>query len=467
MNDDTIRLALALVSAGFAIAGVAWLITRARLRRVARHAAALERRRHATFRRLTSLRTQLAGERQSYLDHLREQSAAVVCVTPEGRIERASKAMVAMLGYDSEAELCSLPAEIMYANPSERATRVLAPLEESGTLRNVELEMRRRDGVRCRALASIRVTVGPDGARLHEAAFTDITEWHRAVEQNQRLAEQLHVAQKLEAVGRLASGIAHEINTPVHFLIHNLHFLREAFDELTSRHAALELLAAADESAETRQARAGLGRALAEAGQVFEESFEGLGRVAETVQAMKDFAHPGDGEMAMADLNHAINTTIIVSRNEYKHVADLTTDLADLPSVVCRLGDIKKVLLNLIVNAAHALEARPPGSPRGTIHVETRGVEDEVVVRVSDSGCGIPKAVIERIFDPFFTTKTLGKGTGQGLAIARSVMQSHGGSIDVASRVGVGTTFTLRLPIYETASTGTNLFEESAEEGIS
>jgi signal transduction histidine kinase len=171
--------------------------------------------------------------------------------------------------------------------------------------------------------------------------------------------------------------------------------------------------------------------------------------------------------MAPADLNQAINTTVIVSRNEYRNVADLTTDLADLPSVTCRLGDIKKVLLNLIVNAAHAMEARPSGSPRGTIHVETRSDDKQVIVRISDSGCGIPKAVIERIFDPFFTTKSLGKGTGQGLAIARSVMQGHGGTIDVASRVGTGTTFTLRLPIYETPGAGTHLFEESAEESIS
>jgi signal transduction histidine kinase len=167
---------------------------------------------------------------------------------------------------------------------------------------------------------------------------------------------------------------------------------------------------------------------------------------------MREFAHPPTTEMAPADLNAAIENTLIVAANEYRYVAELETDFAELPPVDCNIGDISQVLLNLIVNASHAI-ADAPGvtdapDAKGTIRVCTRIDGDDVLVTVADTGCGIPDDVRSRIFDPFFTTKEVGRGTGQGLAISRTIVNDkHGGSLTFQTAPGEGTTFELRLPL--------------------
>jgi signal transduction histidine kinase len=182
-----------------------------------------------------------------------------------------------------------------------------------------------------------------------------------------------------------------------------------------------------------------------------QESLEGISRVATIVRAMKEFSHPGRKEKMALDLNHAIETTVLVARNEWKYTADLTTDLApDLPQVPCLVHEFNQAMLNLIVNAAHAVgdvAAKTEGS-KGSIKISTRQDGAWVEIRISDTGTGIPENIRHRIFDPFFTTKDVGKGTGQGLAIARStVVDKHGGEINFESTVGKGTTFIIRLPI--------------------
>jgi signal transduction histidine kinase len=181
----------------------------------------------------------------------------------------------------------------------------------------------------------------------------------------------------------------------------------------------------------------------------FERTLEGVERVTAIVRAMKEFAHPAHGEQSPADLTHAIENALLVARNEYKYFADIETDLAVLPLVNCVLGEVNQVFLNLLVNAAHAVEARVKGTEeRGTISIKT-GVEgSKVWIAIGDTGCGIPAAIANRVFDPFFTTKPVGKGTGQGLAIARSiVVDKHGGKLSFESEVGRGTTFRIELPI--------------------
>jgi len=177
----------------------------------------------------------------------------------------------------------------------------------------------------------------------------------------------------------------------------------------------------------------------------FERTLDGVERVASIVRAMKEFAHP-HSEQAPADLNRALATTLTVARNEYKYVAEIETAFGDLPPVVCNLSDLNQVFLNLIVNAAHAIEDRS-GSDKGRIGIETRCEGDRVLITVSDTGCGIPTEIQTRIFDPFFTTKAVGRGSGQGLAIARAVVEKHGGSLEFESEVGSGTTFFIRLPV--------------------
>jgi signal transduction histidine kinase len=181
-----------------------------------------------------------------------------------------------------------------------------------------------------------------------------------------------------------------------------------------------------------------------------EQSVEGIERVAKIVRAMKDFAHPGKNEKTAVDLNKAIESTVTVARNEWKYIADLELKLDPaLPPVPCLAGEFNQVILNMIINAAHAIADVVQGTgQKGTITITTAQAGDCAEVRVADTGTGIPEAIRHKIFDPFFTTKEVGKGTGQGLAIARSVVvDKHGGTIRVESDVGIGTTFIIRLPL--------------------
>jgi signal transduction histidine kinase len=180
-----------------------------------------------------------------------------------------------------------------------------------------------------------------------------------------------------------------------------------------------------------------------------ERAREGLERVSAIVKAMKEFAYTHHSERIAVDLNRAIQSTLVVARNEYKYVADVQVELGELPLVTCNGGEVNQVLLNIVVNAAHAIEAKHGGGEsRGTITIRTAAADGHAVVDIRDDGCGIPRAIIDKIFDPFFTTKEIGKGSGQGLAIARSVIvDKHRGKLDVASEPGAGTTFTIRIPI--------------------
>jgi signal transduction histidine kinase len=175
------------------------------------------------------------------------------------------------------------------------------------------------------------------------------------------------------------------------------------------------------------------------------QTLEGIDRVANIVRAMKAFGHPGTEEMTQANLNEAIANTLIVANNEIKYVADVETDFADLPLVHCHLGDINQVVLNLVVNAAHAIGSA--GGSRGTIRVSTRREDGHVVIEVADNGTGVPADIADKLFDPFFTTKEVGTGTGQGLPLVRTlVVDRHGGTIDFTTEPGHGTVFTVRLP---------------------
>jgi PAS domain S-box-containing protein len=285
------------------------------------------------------------------------------------------------------------------------------------------------------------------------------------------LEDQLRLAQKLESVGQLAAGIAHEINTPIQFIGDSVAFAREALEDLLALggavHAAVEELpaphaeatrariAAAEEDADLEYLRERLPAA-------FGRTAEGIDRVAAIVRAMKAFAHPSTGLHAPVDLNESIRTTLVVAKAEYKYVADVELNLQDdLPAISGDAGELNQVLLNLIVNAGHAIADHLAGEDaRGLIRIATRQEADRVAVAIADTGGGIPDAIRERIFDPFFTTKAVGRGTGQGLAIARSIVDSHGGRIEVDSQPGAGTTMSIILPI--AAPAGAAAFAEAA-----
>jgi PAS domain S-box-containing protein len=280
------------------------------------------------------------------------------------------------------------------------------------------------------------------------------------------LEHDLVQAQKLESIGHLAAGIAHEINTPTQFVGDNLRFLADSFSDLAAvldRHRVLLLSAKAGtcapdliEACEAEARRVDLDYLTEEVPKAIAQSSEGVTRIATIVRAMKEFAHPGNDEKACVDLNKAIESTITVARNEWKYIADLTTDLAqDLPLVPCLLGQFNQVILNMIVNATHAIADVVKGTgAKGTISIATRSVGGWAEVRITDSGTGIPEEIRRKIFDPFFTTKEVGKGTGQGLAIAHSVIvDKHHGTIAIESEVGQGSTFIVRLPLDVGATT--------------
>jgi signal transduction histidine kinase len=329
--------------------------------------------------------------------------------------------------------------------------RVTASVRESAVHRLDGVRLEKNGTIRTLGLKAIHLNTEKDSGILIVGA--DITE-------RLELEEQLRQAHKLESIGQLAAGIAHEINTPTQYIGDNVQFLKGAFEDLTLLLSNYDRLLVAAKggalSGETVQEVSAAVESsdaaylLAEIPKAIDQTLDGVVRVSSLVGAMKEFSHPGTKEKVGLDLNRAIESTITVARNEWKYVADLETDYDPaLPAVSCLPGEFNQAILILIVNAAHAIaDVIEKGGPeRGKIKVQTRKCADWDEVRIQDTGGGIPSAIRGRVFDPFFTTKEIGKGTGQGLAIARSVIVSkHGGTIHFETEEGKGTTFIIRLP---------------------
>jgi two-component system NtrC family sensor kinase len=377
-------------------------------------------------------------------------SDGILTTDETGRIQFANAAAAAIFGLKSEelinADLEALAPSILnhYWSMVADSQSACAPIEVTGrhsSGRDIPLEISLSEFLQ-----------GPQN-HIVTAVIRDITD-------RRRKERQVTLSQKLESIGQLAAGVAHEINTPIQYVGDNLNFLLDSWNSL------FKLLAACGEPADTELAsgtRETLDRMFKLAAEIdvdylqmeipkaIQQSLDGVKRVAEIVGAMRELSHPGGAVKAAVDLNHAIKNTIVVSKNTWKYVADLTTDFdPDLGLVNCIAGDVNQVMLNLIINAADAISERVKAgdSERGRITVCTRREADSVEIRVSDTGTGIPDAVQSRIFDPFFTTKGVGKGTGQGLAIAHAiVVQKHQGTIQFETTSGVGTTFVIRLPI--------------------
>jgi signal transduction histidine kinase len=265
---------------------------------------------------------------------------------------------------------------------------------------------------------------------------------------------------KLMAIGELSAGIAHEINTPVQFIGSNVSFLNDSFGDLLkliktyrklgemlpNEPQCRQLLQEISEIEET----ADIDYLQEEVPKAFEQTLHGVKQVTELIQGLKGFAHSGtEGEKTASDINKIINNALMVSRNVYKYIAELETNLGDLPSIKVYPGDIGQVVVNLVVNAAHSIEEKKGKSQTlGKITIASFLEEKDLIIQISDTGKGIPEGVRERIFDPFFTTKEVGRGSGQGLAISHTIIhEKHHGEISFNSVIGEGTTFTVRIPI--------------------
>ena len=358
------------------------------------------------------------------------------------------------VGY-SKGELKSMtPVDLKPEHDAETFRALLAPLRE-GTKKDLLFRTRhlRKDGTEYPVQVHLQLSELTDPP-MFVAIITDVTE-------RQNLEMQLVHARKMESIGQLAAGIAHEINTPAQFVGDNTRFIKEAFDDLIDLNQSYtKMLEAAKNGGITPELIKAIDAAAEEADveylaeeipSAIDQSLDGIGRISSIVRAMKEFSHPGSKERESADLNQAIENTITVASNEWKYVADVETDLADdLPPVVCLVQELNQVVLNMIVNAAHAIEIAQgeASAGKGTIRIGTRATNDAAIITISDTGCGIPDDIKDRVFDPFFTTKEVGKGSGQGLAMAyKTIVEHHQGQISIESNAGAGTTFTIRLPV--------------------
>jgi two-component system, NtrC family, sensor kinase len=369
----------------------------------------------------------------------------------------ANPATLAMFKVATVADLAALgpmdlsPEKQHDGRPSSDAAREKIETAIREGCADFEWTHKRMDGQEFPA-AVLLVRRELDGRQFLQGTVRDLSE-------QKRLEIELGHARKLEAVGQLASGIAHEINTPTQFVGDGVHFLKEAFEGyrqmVRQYQRGIEVLKAAgghealvSEIRETEE-RVDLAYLEANVPGSFESCLDGVTRISNIVRAMKEFAHPDRKEKVPANLNQALQTTLAIAKNEYKYVAEVTTDLGDIPAVPCYVGDLNQVFLNLIVNAAHAIgDVVGQSGGKGQIRIKTSQEGDLVRIDIADTGAGIPESIRRRIFEPFFTTKAAGKGTGQGLAIARSIIVTkHGGNLTFDSEVGKGTTFTIRLPI--------------------
>ena len=370
-----------------------------------------------------------------------------------GPITEVNETFSRMLGYAPEDMVGREQTTFVHPDERSAAAAALASLRTlaGGAYYATARRGRHKSGESIHSIISVSVARDAEGTPLFlVAVIEDVTE-------KRRLEMELRHAQKLESVGILAAGIAHEINTPIQFVGDNAEFLRTGFMDLLAlcdRYRGLLGRMQAHMSAEDREdlsdaeSEADFTYLRENAPAAFASTMDGVERVANIVKAMKTFARQDGPGKAPADINLAVHSTLTVARNELKYVADVETAMAPLPNLMCNVGDLNQVFLNLLLNAAAAVrDAVGSSGGRGTIRVRTLQEGAAIVVTVSDSGTGIPEHIRSRIFEPFFTTKEVGRGSGQGLAISRAVVERHGGALTFDTEMGVGTTFYVRLPM--------------------
>ncbi len=422
--------------------------------------------------RLTALRRRGVDDPAGYLDEHPPLATTLVDMIVA---ERANPAWARLFGLTSEQVLGRVRSERLPVSVADAFRRLISELAAGNSSGGFRLGFETFEGRAIRGWFGFHVVGAPDDPDYSRVIVTAVDETERenllceinerndelrrALEELQAAQAEMLQGQKMEAIGALASGIAHEINTPIQYVGDNVRFIGDASNDILAvLQASGQAVAEYQDESLRPETMAMLAAALDDADVEFlfeelpaavEQALEGVDRVAAIVRAMKDFAHPGSDELAPVDINHAIATTVTVSKNEWKYVADLETDLDPAVGMVPALsGPLNQVILNLIVNAAHAIEDKG-GEGKGLIRITTARDDVYAVISVSDTGCGIPAEIRDRIFEPFYTTKDVGRGSGQGLAIAHQVIvDRHRGRIDVESEVGVGTTFHLRIPLH-------------------
>ena len=420
----------------------------------------LVRRQRESLAVLTESLRKLVGDRERLIEQI--PGVVLVCdlyADGSGTFVFVSSASEPILGVPASELLGDTTRFLRHLHDEDRDAMRTNARQSAASQRDPspsEFRFTRPDGTQIWLRGVSAFIRAEDECQRIQSVLFDITAGKQAELERERLELDLHLAQKLEAVGQLAAGVAHEINTPVQFIGDSILFLKRAADELRALTSVYHELLHSDDpiDREERRRRAVLAEEDCDLEYLtervppaFERALEGIDRVSTIVRAMRQFAHPSN-ERAPTDVNEGIRTTLIISKNEYKYVADIELDLGEIPPVMANAGDLNQVFLNLIVNAAHAIEPRVGESgERGKITVRTQRDEAGVLVSVTDTGCGIGADIADRVFDPFFTTKLVGRGTGQGLTIAHTIIvERHHGAINFEPAPGGGTTFRVHLP---------------------
>ena len=416
------------------------------------------------FREVTERKR--AEDRLRQLSVAVEQSSSSIVITDSsGKITYVNRKFTQDTGYTLDEAVGRNP-RILNSGHSPRETyqdlwnTILNGKEWRGEFRN-----KKKSGEFFWESAVITPIVDGSGIVTHFLAVKEDITGRRQLE------SELRQAQKLEGIGQLAAGIAHEINTPIQFVTDNLTFLSESFGTIFNLlglyrttiqdHLGQLPSTKAAELADAEQ-KGDLGYVSDEVPKAISQSLDGARRVASIVRAMKEFSHPDSADKTTTDLNKGIVSTITVARNEWKYVAEVVTDLdVALPNILCYPGEVNQIILNLIVNSAHSIKDKVKDGEKGIITISTRTRGPFAEITIADTGMGIPEAIRNRIYEPFFTTKEVGKGTGQGLAFAHSVIvKKHQGKIWFETEQGRGTTFFIQLPVGQPVTLSSSLKEK-------
>jgi PAS domain S-box-containing protein len=403
-------------------------------------------------------------ENEQFLsDVTNSMNEGFVVLDNTGHVKYANPESAWLIGWNDTEMIGRRFSQIVYGDkkPKNAVTvdsAVMDTLEDGITRSDYDDIFFHKEGYGVDIVFSVSPMQQNDKGKRVVLTFSDISERKRADRERMNLERQLNQTHKMEAVGQLAGGIAHEINTPIQYIGDNLKFIKEsqedirtlleAYAELSNRAKQQPELTSDVTKIEETIEEIDLEYLNEETTNAIDQSISGASQVASIVLAMKEFAHPGSKDMALADLNRIISNAVAVCKNEWKYVADTKLDLSDdLPNVKCLAGEISQVLLNIIVNAAHAIEATEQ-EEKGTITITSELKDKQAEIRITDTGTGIPEEIQAYVFNPFFTTKDVGRGTGQGLAIAQDiVMGKHHGELLFETEQGVGTTFIIRLPL--------------------
>lgn len=386
----------------------------------------------------------------------------IIIVDEAGSIKMLNRAAKVIFGCTNKSMIGQNVDELLNVEGDENFMFYLGASEHEPVNTLHETHGVRSDGARIPIEINITKANVPDKDMV-VISVRDITVRRVSEEEWDKMEMQLRHAQKLEAIGQLAAGIAHEINTPIQFIGDNMKFINDAFANIQKLydvrnkliekfkqgempHDLIEKAAQLEEEMDFKYLRV-------EAPKAIKQSLDGIERVEDIVRSMKQFSHPGIEEKILVDINSAIESTVTVSRNEWKYYAEMKLNLdPSLPMVPCLPGELNQAILNIVVNAAQAIREKndKDESGSGVITISTSKSTSSIKIVISDTGVGISDSILPSIFDPFFTTKEVGKGTGQGLAITYSaIVDKHGGTIDVESQAGEGSTFTITLPLYD------------------